>query len=936
MLKWLTHIFNFRHEEGRIIILLLSFSFFTGLSIALFYTASTTIFLDNFTRSDYPYAYLAMGLVGYISWWVLSFLDRYVNFSLQLLLKFLFLVLTVAFLCASWSYTQHPILAFGLFIWIRVLLLFTTLVFWSMAGKIFNLQQGKRLFGLIASGEVISSAVGFFSIPIILNYRLLDISGLLVLSSSFISVAWVILAVIVYMNRSVINDHLQARPNHISLIISLRSWKKYLAKPYFQYIFLLAFLPVFVLIYVDFIFLDHTSAYFQSNTDELASFLALFFGIGSILELIIKSLVSGRLLSKYGIKIGLILLPLFLLLISGISVIFGSLMGEESILFFYCVAGAKFLDRIGRSSIYEPAFQILYQPLPATERIPFQSKVEGIPKTMGNIVAGIVLILFVHAYPVGLVWLLALLSAISGVWWFSSSQAWQEYRQTLLDALRPKSSVDSSIDEHLMGGLSYIKYLLDKDKHKLNPAGKFIWSKLQIYQASQAINQEALTEDSSEQKTTIYLDQLNHPETTLTGIEQLIATDNEAVPLIEQHFQKKISVSVQLKLIWIQVHIAFHASCRQLFAFINYCMNAVRPTLNLAINQKKCEAGILEKPNVKKWIFTTIEHIIWIYACLYDLSGHQGSSKVFKALEDEQVLCMDQLFSLLGSLYGHENMGLIRDNLVNLFDEHKNTYAIELIDLLLEDEIKQMVIAICEPIPLSTKMKRIEKIYPQLRMTVEERLRDIIYQEKPLTSIWTKTQALVALSGLNKNLSKELLSLVKHPSPLIHETARQLLRFPTFYQFDRFPPTAGHQLLPLFQRVHLIQQVPCFIHTAGQHLCMLGEIFQGKYVKAGEQLECDSSFVYWLVKGIGAIRNLPSSHIYLLKSSELYLPLATKENQHIGFLASRDSYVLFSKAEAFYDFIITDQFLTNQLLSLLQLSPSFSLEYLPFTEPRDS
>ena len=46
-------------------------------------------------------------------------------------------------------------LVFGLVLWYRLLYVLLGLVFWGLAGRLLDLRQGKRLFGLVGTGELL-------------------------------------------------------------------------------------------------------------------------------------------------------------------------------------------------------------------------------------------------------------------------------------------------------------------------------------------------------------------------------------------------------------------------------------------------------------------------------------------------------------------------------------------------------------------------------------------------------------------------------------------------------------------------------------------------------------------------------------------------------------------------------------------------------------
>jgi len=60
----------------------------------------------------------------------------------------------------TFSASEHLWIARVLFVWISVFGIFSTSVFWSVLADLFNSEQGKRLFGVVASGGTVGAIVG--------------------------------------------------------------------------------------------------------------------------------------------------------------------------------------------------------------------------------------------------------------------------------------------------------------------------------------------------------------------------------------------------------------------------------------------------------------------------------------------------------------------------------------------------------------------------------------------------------------------------------------------------------------------------------------------------------------------------------------------------------------------------------------------------------
>ncbi|SVD74938.1 uncharacterized protein METZ01_LOCUS427792, partial [marine metagenome] len=66
---------------------------------------------------------------------------------------------------------------------------------WGIAGQVFNVRQGKRLFGLIGSGELLATVVGGLATP--MTVAVVGTQNLLLLSAAGIGGAIVVLQAIV-------------------------------------------------------------------------------------------------------------------------------------------------------------------------------------------------------------------------------------------------------------------------------------------------------------------------------------------------------------------------------------------------------------------------------------------------------------------------------------------------------------------------------------------------------------------------------------------------------------------------------------------------------------------------------------------------------------------------------------------------------------------
>ena len=188
---------------------------------------------------------------------------------------------------------------------------------------------------------------------------------------------------------------------------------------------------------VDFAFLSQVRGRFEGSTG-IAQFLGLFFGVTKTLELLAKVFLSGRLLTQFGLRFGLLAMPILLAGCAAFAIAIGTL-GLPAAHFFVLVALAKLVFIVTRTTTFEPAFRVFYQPLPAIERLPFQTHVEGTARQLAVGVVGVGLLLFSRNPAFGALTLFYALVPILAAWMAIAVFSHRDYRDKLFESLKRRA-----------------------------------------------------------------------------------------------------------------------------------------------------------------------------------------------------------------------------------------------------------------------------------------------------------------------------------------------------------------------------------------------------------------------------------------------------------------------------------------------------------------
>jgi len=149
-------------------------------------------------------------------------------------------------------------------------------------------------------------------------------------------------------------------------------------------------LLILVYYFVDFTFYTQTQAHYQTEA-QLANFLGPFLGVVETVNFLTRTLLSSRLIARYGLRVGLLVHPIGLMGFSVLLAVTGTTAGTSH-LFFWLTALTKLCDEVLWKAIEDPVFLILYQPLPSKQRFAVQIVMQGIMGPLAVALCGAILL----------------------------------------------------------------------------------------------------------------------------------------------------------------------------------------------------------------------------------------------------------------------------------------------------------------------------------------------------------------------------------------------------------------------------------------------------------------------------------------------------------------------------------------------------------------
>ncbi len=472
-----------QEEERRPVFLLFAFSFFAGLAVVFYETAAYSLFLSRFDADKLPWIYIGASLLIILCGSLYIYVEQRLRFEHLLLITFGGLGVGVLLLLILNTLTPGAWPTILVALWSDTIAMLVGLAFWSLSGRLLTLRQGKRLFTLASTGEVIAGIIGGASIALLV--RLIGTQYLLLVTVFSFILCVILLRVISssYPKRLCRSEEEYDAPeaDEESLAEGDRGPERHAWNSrYMMLLGGLAGLSLFGYYFVDFLFYQLAATRFPDE-ESLAAFLGLFFAAVGVVNLLFKTLVAGRLLNRFGMTFGLLFLPLLVFGGSLIALSVG-LASTETVLFFSLVAMIKLLDSVARISVDEPAVVLLYQPLPVHFRLSAQARIESLGEPVAGIAAAGLMLLANALWDVAALQILYMLLAVVAAWALIAAALRSEYWVMLGKALSRRNlgeGAHMALDSHSLtmlakrlesphiGEVLYLLDLFEQEQHEL-------------------------------------------------------------------------------------------------------------------------------------------------------------------------------------------------------------------------------------------------------------------------------------------------------------------------------------------------------------------------------------------------------------------------------------------------------------------------------------
>ncbi|MCE7986501.1 MAG: hypothetical protein DYG89_35465 [Caldilinea sp. CFX5] len=450
-LVWVTERFNLRPGESRLVALILLFTIGAFTANVLAYTAAYALFLDKFDAQSLPYIYIGESIIStLLTLLYLRLSRRYALLNMLFGQLFVMLVTMLAYRVGLLRWDSGWFI-FSLPIWYAVLNNQVNAAFWTLLGRLFNIQQGKRLFSLLIAGQEVATVSMGLLVPFLVGW--VGTPNLLLLAAlSMTGAGWALRQIA--RRAPVLYEREGAETESTDALPASGAKPTLWADPYIRLIFAVLLLFGLSDNVIDNLFYQQAGSRFVDQS-QLATFLGAFTAIVGGINLLCQLFLASPLLRRFGVHAIIVLTPVTLLAATVPFVLVG-LVAPLSPLVFWLAVTMNVARRV-TDKFDNTAGNLLYQPLPPPLRAQTQTILDGIFAPVVGGMAGLLLLYLNNVLAFTPLQLGLVLLPLALVWVFVATRVGRLYAQRVQQALRRRLIQGNSAFQPDRAGLDALR-----------------------------------------------------------------------------------------------------------------------------------------------------------------------------------------------------------------------------------------------------------------------------------------------------------------------------------------------------------------------------------------------------------------------------------------------------------------------------------------------
>ncbi|MBN1159565.1 MAG: hypothetical protein JXA61_09305 [Bacteroidales bacterium] len=274
----------------------------------------------------------------------------------------------------------------------------------------------------------------------------------------------------------------------------------------------------------------------------------------------------------------------------------------------------------------------------------------------------------------------------------------------------------------------------------------------------------------------ILIDYLSTPGYYPYAFDALVRIGDPALPHLERLFLVPGSDNKVLsRIVRIFGKIGTSAAIELLLGKLENQNRTVMHQALLALRESKFQATPNNINRILNDIVRLINIMSWNFAAYTSLDNDKRFQLLKDALESEINENYSSLYHLLALAYNPTSIGNIK-NLLTDGGDADISFAIELLDQIVHEEIKQVFLPVVENLPNKERFKQLQYFFHAEKLEPGELISEILTRDFNALSLYVKACAIFNVLVLpRQQVSQELVACLFHPDKLLRESAAYVI-----------------------------------------------------------------------------------------------------------------------------------------------------------------
>jgi hypothetical protein len=374
------------------------------------------------------------------------------------------------------------------------------------------------------------------------------------------------------------------------------------------------------------------------------------------------------------------------------------------------------------------------------------------------------------------------------------------------------------------------------------------------------------------------IENLGNPVFSNQAMNALVLIGSDTLTSLETAFYRSgQSTQMMLRIVQVIGRIGGVRAREILWGKIDYPNKIVVSQVLLSLGECGFKAGISQITRIKYAIESDIADISWNLSAIQEVGDEGFSAQIKSSLRWEIQNDIEHIYMLLTMLYDTRSIQLVKEN-IDSGTAEGITYAIELLDVFLSEQLKKRVIPILDDLTDAERTNRLQDFYPRVKLDSALVLKFMINRDFAQSNRWTKACVLFQIGILGiEDFKLDLIAQLFNPDWLLREVSAWALYKINPDAYDKNAPRLGEDVkreldaviiqskrMTRFEKVLFFQKLTLFANVPGITLSYLADISEEIHLKQQDSLSLDEKL---------------NNHFYIISSGAVEFYIKAK---HIG------------------------------------------------------